>query len=91
MKFRLFLVVCEESKRKAFRENLNHSKGRYSSTLLHLKQKNKQKDYKIKIRNGYKASSVHNSINAGKSVIINFPRVVEIIPLLRNSVSSRVI
>lgn len=41
--------------------------------------------------NDYMVSSVHRDASVGRSVTINLPRVVDRIPLLRKSVSSRVI
>ena len=41
--------------------------------------------------NDYMVSSVHRDASVGRSVTVNLPRVVDRIPLLRKSVSSRVI
>ena len=41
--------------------------------------------------NDYMVSSVHRDASAGRSVTMSLPRVVDRIPLLRKSVSSRVI
>ena len=41
--------------------------------------------------NDYMVSSVHRDASAGRSATMSLPRVVDTIPLLRKSVSSRVI
>ena len=61
--------------------------------VLHLKQTGTDYvDYNKHVTlNDYMVSSVHSDASAGRSVTVNLPRVVDRMPLLRKSVSSRVI